>query len=421
MSFTITADPAILREGDGGTTDVRFHITSLTGPLATPAELRWTWMGAWPHSANSADLILPTDARISVAAGAVTQDFIVQVVGDQMLEWDESFAIIFAELFQIDPSFPHWGYSYYSAVSVTILNDDLPRGPPLLLRGPHDGYLILGSIGYEGVVQDRMEGRDALHILVGQTQITFADGIGVFDPTGSAAEVAHLYQAALGRTADIAGLSFWTDLLDSGRSDLAGVARLMAATDEATARFGGLDDEAFVRLLYQDTLGREGGSGELAYWTGRLGAEASRAEVLLGFSESTEHILQRLHTIGDDAAAEAWRLYHAALDRAPDAAGLAYWTAQLKSGTAALQVATGFAASAEFAQTHAGADHAGLVTQLYASMLDRAPDAEGLQFWVAQLDDGLSDGALLLALSDSMEHRAATADATHDGWVFLGG
>ncbi|WP_421907590.1 DUF4214 domain-containing protein [Mameliella sp.] len=51
---------------------------------------------------------------------------------------------------------------------------------------------------------------------------------------------------------------------------------------------GGGTNEDFVRVMYQNTLDRGADAGGLAHWVGQLGAGASRADVLLGFSESPE-------------------------------------------------------------------------------------------------------------------------------------
>ncbi|MEM8823822.1 MAG: DUF4214 domain-containing protein, partial [Pseudomonadota bacterium] len=53
---------------------------------------------------------------------------------------------------------------------------------------------------------------------------------------------------------------------------------------------GGLDDNAFVNLLYNNVLGRDADAGGLARWTGDLASGVSREAVVLGFSQSPEFI-----------------------------------------------------------------------------------------------------------------------------------
>ena len=48
------------------------------------------------------------------------------------------------------------------------------------------------------------------------------------------------------------------------------------------------------------------------------------------------------------------------------------------------------------------------MTQLYRNILDRAPDAGGLQFWTGQLRNLVPRASVLTAISESAENRART-------------
>jgi hypothetical protein len=50
-------------------------------------------------------------------------------------------------------------------------------------------------------------------------------------------------------------------------------------------------------------------------------------------------------------------------------------------------------------------------------VLQRAPDAAGLQFWTNALQQGASEASVLVGFSDSLENRILTAGATHANWV----
>jgi hypothetical protein len=52
---------------------------------------------------------------------------------------------------------------------------------------------------------------------------------------------------------------------------------------------GSLDDTAFVQQLYRNVLDREGEASGVEAWKGALQGGMSRADVVLGFSESPEH------------------------------------------------------------------------------------------------------------------------------------
>ena len=57
---------------------------------------------------------------------------------------------------------------------------------------------------------------------------------------------------------------------------------------EFQARYGSLDNADFVDLLYRNVLDREADATGLANWTARLDAGMSRADVVMGFSQSPE-------------------------------------------------------------------------------------------------------------------------------------
>ncbi len=152
-----------------------------------------------------------------------------------------------------------------------------------------------------------------------------------------------------------------------------------------------------------------------------LASGGTRGGVVIGFSESVENKVKTLSTAGDPNDAEAYRLYPAAFNRAPDPVGHAYWSSVLASGVTPTQVAQGFVDSPEFAQDFAGMSTSGFVSTLYNNVLHRAPDAAGLANWTTALQQGASKASVLVGFSDSLENRVQTAGATHANWVFVHG
>ena len=105
------------------------------------------------------------------------------------------------------------------------------------------------------------------------------------------------------------------------------------------------------------------------------------------------------------------RLYDTAFNRLPDLAGLLSWKDALSNGGTVAQVAQAFSAAPEFLALYGGAGAAPgvLVDALYANTLDRAPDAAGRAFWVQQIESGRATRAqVVLGFSESAEHRTAT-------------
>lgn len=138
--------------------------------------------------------------------------------------------------------------------------------------------------------------------------------------------------------------------------------------------------------------------------------------------------LQRLYfsdvAIGKDAdghGGQAYRVYQAAFDRKPDAAGLGYWIAAMDDGASLRTVAQNFLGSAEFQALYgATPSNATLVEGLYRNVLHRTPDAGGTAYWLDILAQGLATRADVLAsFSESAENRDALAAVIGAGFEFL--
>lgn len=114
-----------------------------------------------------------------------------------------------------------------------------------------------------------------------------ADGIFVEDARTIA--LARLFDTAFDRLPDQAGMVQWRPVLDTG-GPLLSVANAFVASQEFQSRYGGLDNTAFVQQLYRLSLNREPDTGGLQTWTARLDAGTTRAELLVLFSESFEHV-----------------------------------------------------------------------------------------------------------------------------------
>ncbi|KFE33461.1 DUF4214 domain-containing protein [Thioclava atlantica] len=113
----------------------------------------------------------------------------------------------------------------------------------------------------------------------------------------------------------------------------------------------------------------------------------------------------------DPFAAQVYRVYKATLDRAPDTNGLAYWADLLSNGTLDLQqVAERFINSPEFQALYNDTSDDEFLTLLYQNVLDRSPDAGGLNWWLGQLESGAcTREEAVLGFSESGEFRSMTA------------
>jgi hypothetical protein len=122
----------------------------------------------------------------------------------------------------------------------------------------------------------------------------------------------------------------------------------------------------------------------------------------------------------DGSAGQAYRLYQAAFDRAPDAAGLGYWIKAMDSGMGLDQVSAAFAGSKEFADLYgANASDSQFVTQLYQNVLHRPAEAGGYDFWMAAIEQhGVARADVLSHFSESVENQAQVIGSIHGGMMF---
>ena len=122
----------------------------------------------------------------------------------------------------------------------------------------------------------------------------------------------------------------------------------------------------------------------------------------------------------DGVAGQAFRLYRAAFDRAPDLGGIGFYIAMMDKGVSLLDVAGSFVASDEFQSLYGSAPTTEeLVTRMYTNVLHRAPDPTGYAFWVDVLNaQRASVAEVLAAFSEGPENQEATAELVAQGIAY---
>ncbi|QYG95065.1 DUF4214 domain-containing protein [Iamia sp. SCSIO 61187] len=147
---------------------------------------------------------------------------------------------------------------------------------------------------------------------------------------------------------------------------------------------------------------------------GRTPTDAEREAWEVGIYTGTrtlEQLILELETVElRSPVAEITRLYLGLFDRSPSDTDLDYWVGQLESGRTLTSVASFFGRSFEFNRLY-GRDTTDeeFVTLLYANVLDREPDAEGLEFWLGELERGVKRSKVALLFTESPEFRTATS------------
>lgn len=130
-------------------------------------------------------------------------------------------------------------------------------------------------------------------------RVRFTDTTLALDVDAGPAQVFRLYQAAFDRTPDKGGLGYWIARYDAGMS-LEDIGSQFIASREFAERYGSnTSDAVFIDTLYQNILDRPGDAEGVAYWLQEAqSGSRSRAEILVGFSESQENFENLISVIG---------------------------------------------------------------------------------------------------------------------------
>lgn len=121
----------------------------------------------------------------------------------------------------------------------------------------------------------------------------------------------------------------------------------------------------------------------------------------------------------DGNAGTLYRLYQAAFDRTPDQQGLGFWLRAMDQGKALTDVASGFLSSPEAQKLYGNLDATNFLTQLYANVLDRKPDAAGLAWHLNNLNHGVSMAQTLVGFSESAENVAKLVGVMTNGVDYI--
>jgi len=166
--------------------------------------------------------------------------------------------------------------------------------------------------------------------------------------------------------------------------------------------------EAFVKASYQDFLGRQPSADELAAATAQLSSGAvSKADYLSALTKSNEWL-----------TAIVTKMYRDTLQRDPDPAGLADWVSWLRSGRFTVaEAASRFYSSTEYYTDYAGNSTSSWVTLLYQKLLNRAPDAQGLSFWITKTNAYGRDW-VAYNFYQSVETRSVRVEAMYQALLY---
>lgn len=158
---------------------------------------------------------------------------------------------------------------------------------------------------------------------------------------------------------------------------------------------------AFICALYEDLLGRAPDAAGMAFWEAQLAGGTSRAQVAYMLLTSQEYRTDLVEGY-----------YQQFLGRAADTGGLSSWVGALDAGASDQSVIEGLLGSDEF-YSRSGSDPVGFVVALYRDLLGRVPDPSGLENWSAQLVVGTSRSAVVGAFLASNEYLSDFVEAQY--------
>jgi hypothetical protein len=196
--------------------------------------------------------------------------------------------------------------------------------------------------------------------------------------------VTSLYTNVLNRAPDADGLAFYVQEIQNGMTNLRVAQQIWGSPEHR-----GLQVDSF----YQMFLHRAADADGRAFWVNQLMSGVGERTVAAEFLSSAEYL--NAHNTPD---AYVIGLYSNVLGRTPSLSELAFWDNALATFGSTV-VATDIVFSNEAASD--------IVTSDYLKYLNRAPDANGLVFWVAQLQSGGSPMTVATGILGSAEYAAS--------------
>ena len=236
--------------------------------------------------------------------------------------------------------------------------------------------------------------------------------------------VKRLYTVFLERSADSKEERNWVAQFKTGEMSGSQAAYCFAFSDEFLSK--NYCDVCFVKRFYNAILGREYDQAGLDAWCHKLKNGTTREEVFNGFINSPEFSdlcnnyginkgNTRIPNVGvvcvgscprcgsdDDVTQFVNRLYDMCLNRQADSDGLRNWVKTLKTRQkTGSQVANQFFFSDEF-RGH-NIDDKGYIQRLYRVMLGREADAQGLDDWIREINNGKTRESVYYGFANSSE------------------
>ena len=228
--------------------------------------------------------------------------------------------------------------------------------------------------------------------------------------------VRRCYLLLLDREGDAGGVGYWTSELKSGKQGGASIVDQFVSSKEFVNK--NLSNAETVRFIYRTMLNREPDAGGLAYWQSFLDDGASPHYIVSGFSGAKEFKdlcasyginagkinLTEYRDKNIKVTQFVNRNYQYALERKGEAGGLNYWCELIiNRKQTPKQCAQSFVFSKECVNRNL--NNREFVEMLYRLYMGREADQGGLNYWLGQMNKGMSRQKVANSFADSQEFK----------------
>lgn len=160
--------------------------------------------------------------------------------------------------------------------------------------------------GVYGVTVTDKTGALGTDNLINVERVQFSDGWKAIDIDGIGGQVYRLYEAVFGRPSDKTGMGYWIDRMEKGSSLLQVAKEFITNQPEFDKLYGANpSDGEFLIKLYANILDRAPDAAGYAYWVGRI-VDSSREQILMEFSEGFENQAQVIGSISGGIDYTPW-------------------------------------------------------------------------------------------------------------------
>lgn len=297
--------------------------------------------------------------------------------------------------------------TYYLSLQDSTFNNIKTLDYRINSSSPSEDYRVILNPGvYYIKITSSYSGNDAYDFYVKQSTVT---------PSPVTDFVSRLYKYCLNRDPDDSGLSYWASLLSRKELTGAQVAQNFVFSPEFLQQ--NIDNYEFMNRLYLAFFGREYDRDGRNYWINCMRYNGmSRRTVAANFINSAEFLsicnsygivrgsIGSSGTSATRSQIESYvkRCYTQILGRSGDSDGINYWTTLIQNGQSRpVDVAKSFVGSREFSLKQL--NNTEFVKVMYRAFMGREYDTGGLNYWVNQMNRGMSKNEVLNNFANSKE------------------